>query len=148
MAPLYFYAMKSKEQTQIELLYGARTINDLFLEHLDMKSLCPKLSTDDGSYGFRGSAVELARLALAAEPKDVLIACGPLPMLRSAAKLAADRNMAYYISLENRMACGIGVCRSCVVEIRLGDKKVNKTVCKDGPVFDGYRIPWEKLPEP
>ena len=68
-------------------------------------------------------------------------------MLKAAAQMAVLRGLPHYVSLENRMACAIGACRSCVVLTRDGNAKCYATVCSDGPVFDAERLVWEELPE-
>ena len=100
----------------------------------DFKSTGAKVlvATDDGSYGYHGLVTELA----AGEDFDVLMACGPGPMLRGAKALAERRGAEGYLSLEQRMACGVGACLGCAVA--LTDKSGREYfghVCKDGPVF-------------
>lgn len=95
------------------------------------------VSTDDGSYGFHGLATEPA----AQEDFQVVFACGPAPMLRAARELAEDHGAAGYLSLEQRMACGVGACLGCAVPLR--DENGGEYyghVCKDGPVFEMGRL--------
>jgi dihydroorotate dehydrogenase electron transfer subunit len=105
------------------------------------------VATDDGSAGYRGFITErLARWL--DEQQDwsaeqtILYACGPEAMLAATAKLAAERNIDCQVSMERRMACGIGVCQSCAVECRLEGSKetVYKLCCQDGPVFDARTV--------
>lgn len=95
------------------------------------------VATDDGSLGFHGTAVQAA----AAEEFDVIFACGPLPMLKAAKALARERSVPCFLSLEERMACGIGACLGCAVPL-LDDRGQEHFghVCKDGPVFDSRRL--------
>ena len=94
------------------------------------------LCTDDGSLGERGNVMEVARrLSLTA---DNIYACGPLPMLRGVKEYSGEISAPAQISLEERMACGFGVCLGCVVkttEVDEHSRVKNKRVCKDGPVF-------------
>ena len=99
-------------------------------------------ATDDGSTGFKGHAVA-ALSALLDGPlqgrRVALYVAGPEPMLESAAKLARERNLPCRVSLEARMACGVGVCRSCVVDGLVPHLKtglLRRTICQDGPVFN------------
>ena len=74
---------------------------------------------------------------------DVILACGPLPMLKGIKQYAVDNNIAAYISLEEKMACGIGACLACVCktnEIDSHSMVKNKRICKDGPVFDAKEV--------
>lgn len=93
---------------------------------------------------FAGNVVELARSLLpAGAPPHVVLACGPSPLLRAAATLAAERGWDCLVSVEERMGCGYGVCRGCVVP-RAGDGGY-ATACKDGPVFDALDLDWTRL---
>ncbi|GHU58792.1 dihydroorotate dehydrogenase [Clostridia bacterium] len=73
-----------------------------------------------------------------------IFACGPAPMLKAiAGKCAGHTDTALYLSLEERMACGVGACVGCAVRVRDGDGTVMKRVCKDGPVFSGSEVCFE-----
>lgn len=96
------------------------------------------IATDDGSAGFKGNAVQLLReKKLAAE---VVYSCGPKIMLRFLTDYAIEKDMECQVSMEERMACGIGACVGCVVKIKCGDDWEHKKVCKDGPVFEGREV--------
>ena len=90
--------------------------------------------TDDGSYGEKMNAVQAfaADLQKGNRP-DVVLACGPTPMLRALKTLVDQEGLACYVSLEERMGCGIGACLVCVCDMTNGKKA---RVCKDGPVFN------------
>lgn len=95
------------------------------------------VATDDGSCGHHGLVTELA----AGEEFDVVFACGPAPMLRAAKALAAGRGVPCYLSLEERMACGLGACLGCATPLLGADgAPYFGHVCKDGPVFDSSRV--------
>jgi dihydroorotate dehydrogenase electron transfer subunit len=96
------------------------------------------VSTDDGSYGFNGMNTELLAGLLASHQFDYVAACGPEPMMQKVAASASAQGIVCEVSLERRMACGIGACLSCSVETRQGRRKV----CSDGPVFDAREIIW------
>lgn len=90
--------------------------------------------TDDGSYGEKMNAVQAFERALqAGERPDVVFACGPTPMLKALKALVERENVPCYVSLEERMGCGIGACVVCVCDLTNGKKA---RVCKDGPVFN------------
>lgn len=94
------------------------------------------ISTEDGSVGTKGNVMDAIREnGLEA---DIIYACGPTPMLRAIKAYAEEHQMECYISLEERMACGIGACLACVCKSKEKDHHShvhNKRVCKDGPVF-------------
>ena len=74
---------------------------------------------------------------------DVIYACGPLPMLRALKQYAAEHQMKCYVSLEERMACGIGACLGCVCRSTQTDAHTNvknKRICKEGPVFEAGEV--------
>lgn len=89
--------------------------------------------TDDGSFGEKMNAVQAFAADLeVGERPDVVLSCGPLPMLRALKTALEGRDIPCYVSLEERMGCGIGACLVCVCEKTNGE---NARVCKDGPVF-------------
>lgn len=94
--------------------------------------------TDDGSYGEKMNAVQAfaADLEKGNRP-DVVLACGPTPMLRALKALVEKENLECYVSLEERMGCGIGACLVCVCDLTNGKKA---RVCKDGPVFKADEV--------
>lgn len=94
------------------------------------------ISTEDGSVGTKGNVMDAVREnSLQA---DIIFACGPGPMLRAIKKYAEENDIECYVSLEERMACGIGACLGCVCQSAEKDSHSNvhnKRICKDGPVF-------------
>ncbi len=94
------------------------------------------LATEDGSAGTRGTVLDCIREnGLTA---DVIYACGPAPMLRAVKEFALEKGIECWISMEERMACGIGACLGCVCKSKETDEHLgvkNKRVCKEGPVF-------------
>lgn len=131
---------------------GFRSRESVILEN-DFKAIGAKveIATDDGSYGFHGLVTALAER----ESFEAVFACGPAPMLKAVSALAAGRKVPCYLSLEERMACGIGACLGCAVALRkmhsddsLAEKQLTTDpesvyyghVCKDGPVFDSREI--------
>jgi dihydroorotate dehydrogenase electron transfer subunit len=156
LAPLYYYGFRSPGSPDspgrlgddYRLLYGARTKDDLFLEHVPLERAGVSLATDDGSYGFAGSVVQLAERELAGKPADVIFSCGPTAMMRAVHSLAGRLGLPHYASLENRMGCALGACRACVVPTTLDGDSPYRTVCHDGPVFDAGVLVWDALPVP
>lgn len=94
------------------------------------------ISTEDGSVGTKGNVMDAIREN--ALSSDIIYACGPTPMLRAIKAYAEENGITCYISLEERMACGIGACLACVCKTKEVDHHSNvhnKRICKDGPVF-------------
>lgn len=117
---------------------GFRSRGLVILEE-DFKNTGAKvlIATDDGSYGYHGLVTDLA----AGEDFQVLMSCGPGPMLRGAGALAGERGVPGYLSLEQRMACGVGACLGCAVALTDGEgREYFGHVCKDGPVFPMDRL--------
>ena len=104
------------------------------------------VATDDGSTGYHGLVTDCLLQWIKQDQShadDLLIcACGPEPMLAAVARLAAENNIDCQVSLERRMACGIGLCQSCAVECKVdgSSETVYKTCCEQGPVFDGREV--------
>lgn len=99
------------------------------------------VATEDGSAGTKGNVLDAIREdGLMA---DVIYACGPTPMLRAVKAYAMERSLECWLSLEERMACGIGACLACVCQSKEIDSHSNvhnKRICKDGPVFPAQEV--------
>jgi len=121
-----------------EVLYGGATASELVCEAgFRALGLTVRTATDDGTAGFHGTAVDL----LMERGKEDgfpawVFAVGPVPMYAALEKLPLPDSCRISISLERRMACGLGACRSCVVSVRNGNAVRYTDVCKTGPVFD------------
>ena len=99
------------------------------------------VATEDGSSGTKGNVLDAIREnGLDAE---IIYACGPAPMLRALKAYAEEKNIPCYLSLEERMACGVGACVGCAVKTRTpkGEERYAQ-VCKNGPVFDAKEVVW------
>ncbi len=118
-----------------QIIMGYRNA-DTFLKEQFEENGTVYVSTEDGSAGTKGNVMDAIREnALQA---DIIYACGPTPMLRAIKQYAEENNIECYISLEERMACGIGACLACVCQSKEKDHHSNvnnKRICKDGPVF-------------
>ena len=117
-----------------QIVLGYR--DELFLLDEFQKQGEVYLATEDGSAGTKGNVLDAIRAnALTA---DVIYACGPMPMLRALKTYAAENSIECWISMEERMACGIGACLACVCKSKEKDAHSNvnnKRICKEGPVF-------------
>ncbi len=146
MAPLFFAAVRRRRSgLPFELLLGGKSSDLLppdgyFLAH----GITPFVVTEDGSRGGRGLVTALLeeRLALAREHSRIH-ACGPAPMLARVVELARSAGVPVHLSLESRMACGVGACLGCVLPVYAGGKIEYRRVCRDGPVFDGEEVYFE-----
>ena len=99
------------------------------------------IATEDGSAGTKGNVLDAIREN--GIEADTIYACGPTPMLRALKAYAEENGMVCYVSLEERMACGIGACLACVcntAEMDAHSNVNNKRICKDGPVFDAREV--------
>lgn len=148
VAPLMFLAEKLSEaktenlKQKIFVLIGAQTKLKIFCEKEFKKLGCDvRISTDDGSRGFKGKVTDLLAEELSAihfsAPANIY-ACGPEAMHKALALIARRNNIRAQISLETYMACGFGVCMGCATNTTRG----YKLVCKDGPVFSVNEISW------
>ena len=118
-----------------QIVMGYRDANTFLKEQFEANGTV-YVSTEDGSVGTKGNVMDAIREnGLTA---DIIYACGPTPMLRAIKNFAEENGIECYISLEERMACGIGACLACVCKSKEKDHHTNvhnKRICKDGPVF-------------
>jgi dihydroorotate dehydrogenase electron transfer subunit len=136
--------------TRMRLFYGARRASELYyVDVFERLGVETALSTEDGSRGERGFVTIPLDRALATAPREQevhLYACGPTPMMRAVAQIAAQRGRPCDVSLEQVMGCGLGGCYSCVVPTRTPGRPPHFVrSCLDGPVFDSARIVWDAL---
>lgn len=119
---------------EVQIIAGYR--DELFLTEELSESGALYVATEDGSAGTKGNVMDAIREnGLTA---DIIYACGPKPMLRAIKAYAEEHDIECYISMEERMACGIGACLACVCQSKEVDGHThvhNKRICKDGPVF-------------
>lgn len=140
IAPLVFLANKLAERrAKIYTVIGA-TNKERLLDYMDLKRLTRKIlaATEDGSQGTKGRVTDILPEAIAEDGPDLIFACGPRDMLKQVSSIAAKHDVPCQIALEELMACGVGVCLSCVTKTKSGFKKV----CSDGPVFNSDEIEW------
>lgn len=136
--PMLFAAKSVPGEKEIVLGYADA---DNYLKVEFEKEAKVHIATMDGSVGTKGTVID----ALNADQidGDVIFACGPMPMLRAVKQYAAERQIEAYISLEERMACGVGACLGCVCRTvkKDGHTHVNNTrICTEGPVFDAKEV--------
>jgi len=142
-APLVYLAEElTKKKIKTIVLIGAKTKN-LILCEKDFKKATPEvyISTDDGTYGSQGFVSKLFHKILkTTESKfeTIVYVCGPHGMLKCIVDICQERKFECHASLEEKMACGIGVCLGCAVKTKSGIK----LACKDGPVFNASELIW------
>ena len=126
---------KQLNAAEKQIVMGYRDANTFLKEQFEANGTV-YVSTEDGSVGTKGNVMDAIREnGLTA---DIIYACGPTPMLRAIKNYAEENGIECYISLEERMACGIGACLACVCKSKEKDHHTNvhnKRICKDGPVF-------------
>ncbi|MFC1965094.1 dihydroorotate dehydrogenase electron transfer subunit, partial [Chloroflexota bacterium] len=139
IAPLVFLAKEANQQgNKVTLLLATSSKTSLLPD--DILPLQTNIFiTEDGSYGHKGLATDWLESPHSFTQKPIF-ACGPLPMYKTMAQIPGLKDKPVQISLETRMACGLGVCYGCTVKTKNGLKQV----CKDGPVFDLDDILWEE----
>jgi dihydroorotate dehydrogenase electron transfer subunit len=130
---------------RVTLCYGARTAELLAgVEDFARIGVEVRVATDDGSCGRRGFVTEVLQEVLAeTEGPHRIVTCGPEPMLQAVAGIARTRGTPCQVSLETPMACGIGICFTCVAKIKDADGRWDyHRTCVEGPVFDAERVEW------
>ncbi|WP_303690705.1 dihydroorotate dehydrogenase electron transfer subunit [Megamonas hypermegale] len=138
IAPLIYLSRQLKDQKPI-LLIGGKNKDEVFWEKY-LQEFADKIyiTTDDGSVGFKGFTVQLLPQILAENNIEHIYTCGPNIMMEGVAKLAHKHDIDCQVSLEKRMACGIGVCLGCTFEDKLTGKR--RKVCTEGPVFASKEV--------
>ena len=142
--PLYELAKQAKKlNINVDIYLGYRNKENVMLEK-EFEKVSDNLlvATDDGSYSKKGFAINFLEENLDRNKYDCIYACGPLPMLRAVQKLSIDKKIDCQISLEEKMACGLGVCLGCAVKTSKSSKDLPEYwhVCKAGPVFNAKDV--------
>ena len=146
VAPL-FMLCESLVQAEVhtDVVLGAQTEKALTcrVRYEALLNAPPRCATDDGSFGREGFCTSLVEEALSqaeavGEPYDYVAVCGPEPLMKIVAGMADAAGVPCEISMEKRMACGVGACLSCVVDTVEGKQRA----CVDGPVFDARKVVW------
>ena len=147
-APLLPLAAALRERgCRVDVVLGAGSSDRLFGQ-LEAKRMAASIAvtTDDGSVGVKGRVSDVLPAVLERTGSDVVYACGPMPMLRAVAEVASAAGIPSQVAVEESMACGIGVCMTCVLPV-VGRDDVTRMVrsCVEGPVFYGDSIRWEDV---
>ena len=128
--PLFYLAEQLTAQgAKVECLLGFRE-EPYRLAHFARGGRSVRIATDTGSYGHHGFVTEL----LQPQDYDVVYICGPEPMMRATVKKCLAAGTKCYVSMERKMACGLGACLGCTCKTEKGELVC---ICKEGPVFEG-----------
>jgi dihydroorotate dehydrogenase electron transfer subunit len=124
-------------------MYGARSVDLLAgIDDFTSAGIDLQIATDDGTSGHHGFVTDLLKTRFANNDRPALvIACGPAPMLAAVTRIAEQEHVDCLLSLENHMACGFGVCFSCVAPIKQADGSIDlRRVCVEGPIFPANTV--------
>ncbi|MFT5091301.1 MAG: dihydroorotate dehydrogenase electron transfer subunit [Planctomycetales bacterium] len=133
----------SQQPTSVSLCYGARSKDHLACVDLfEAAGANVAISTDDGSCGRHGFVTDtLTDLISGESPPEAIYCCGPEPMMEAVGKIATGNQIPCWLSLETPMACGFGICFSCVTRVRLDDGTTDyRRTCVEGPVFPAEKL--------
>ncbi len=110
----------------------------------DFTNVCDDVTimTDDGTFGEKGIVTDALVKKIEKNNYNVIYACGPTQMLKSISEIAIEQGIECYVSLEERMGCGIGACLVCACKTKQNGKEKYSHVCKDGPVFKAEEVVW------
>jgi len=151
VAPISYLAsyLKKNQHNGNEKMvcYLGATMADTLLGMDRLKEVSPSvhISTDDGSVGYHGTVTECFThdRPFYDQNRSVIFACGPAPMLKHLSEVLRDHPIPCQVLLEQRMACGIGACLGCAVEVKGAGQNAYARVCKEGPVFNIQDVIWE-----
>ena len=145
-APLFWLAQELRARgCEVEMVLGAASEDRLFgVVEARRSADGVTVTTDDGSAGRRGWVSDVLGEVVARTSAGVVYACGPMGMLRSVTEVASEHGAVAQVAVEESMACGIGVCMTCVMPVT-GNDGVTRMVrsCVEGPVFRGDRVRWD-----
>ena len=144
--PLHFLSQRLK--SPVHLFLGARDKECLpppaIVKSFKEAKTVMHIATDDGSRGTKGMSTDILSsflLKMGRKSQLIVYACGPHAMLAAVSRIAADHSIPCYVSMEERMACGLGACMGCSIPMKKGGYK---RACKEGPVFDSRDIDWSE----
>jgi dihydroorotate dehydrogenase electron transfer subunit len=129
----------------VEMVLGAATADRLFGELIAKRLIgAVTVTTDDGSAGQQGLVTDVLDDAVQRINAEIIYACGPMPMLRAVGDIARAHAIHAQVAVEEAMACGIGICMTCVMPVTGGDGRTRMVrSCVEGPVFRGTSVRWD-----
>lgn len=138
-APPMLETVKSFSDSSTAIL-GFKTAKAVILNEDFSRAVNTVVCTDDGSFGEKGFVTTALENYLKENSADIICACGPAPMLKAVAKIAREHQIPCEISLEERMACGVGACLGCACKVIQNGEEKLRHVCKNGPVFNSEEV--------
>ena len=146
-APLFYLAEElTRQGLRVDMIIGAATRGRI-LNAIEAKRISASVTftTEDGSHGEQGRVTDVLPGVVETCRTGVVYACGPMPMLRAVSEQCQELELPVQVAVEEHMACGIGVCFTCVLPIRTRDGELKmRRACLEGPVFNGARIAWDE----
>ncbi len=145
-APLFGLAEVLKNRgCRVDMYLGASTGSKIYAPMEGKRSVnVLKIYTEDGSMGERGRVTEPIPALITDGLVDVIYSCGPMPMLRAISELVLGSDVVHQCAVEESMACGVGICMTCVLPVSDSEGNVSmKRSCIDGPVMDGSKVVWD-----
>jgi len=149
-APLFALAETLKQRgCRVDMVLGASTAGKIYAPLEGKRSVNSlTITTDDGSAGTTGRVSDVLPDLIKEHETDVIYSCGPMAMLEAITKISQDFGVVHQCSVEESMACGIGVCMTCVLPVEGDDGFIRMTrTCIDGPVMDGNKVLWTRSRE-
>jgi dihydroorotate dehydrogenase electron transfer subunit len=147
-APLFSLAGRLRERRcSVDFLLGAASGDRVFGALTARRTgRSATITTEDGSLGVRGLVTDMLGQVIHEARTDVIYACGPMPMLRQVTALGGRYDIPVQVAVEEAMACGVGVCMTCVLPV-VGTDGITRMVrsCVDGPVFRGEQVRWDDV---
>jgi len=147
-APLFGLAEVLRERgCRVDMLLGASTGHKIYAPMEGKRAVSSlKIYTEDGSMGEMGRVTSPISELIGEGSVDVIYSCGPMGMLEAISRLVEGSDVVHQCAVEESMACGIGICMTCVLPVRKGDGSiVNLRSCIDGPVMDGADVCWDQV---
>ena len=144
-APLFGLAEVLKARgCKVDMLLGASTSAKIYAPMEGKRSVNSlKIYTEDGTMGELGRVTEPIKVLIEQKAIDVIYSCGPMGMLRAISELTANTDVVHQCAVEEAMACGIGICMTCVLPVKGEDGQISMLrSCIDGPVMDGSQVQW------
>ena len=137
---------------RVDMVLGASTANKIYAPLEGKRSVSSlTITTDDGSAGIRGKVTDEISRIIDENNVEIVYSCGPMAMLEAITKITSEKTVVHQCAIEESMACGIGVCMTCVIPIKDEDGIIRmKRSCIDGPVVDGESVIWDskrRIPE-
>ena len=152
-APLFGLSEVLKNRgCRVDMILGASSSNKIYAPLEGKRSVSSMtITTDDGSAGVRGRVTDVLSRIIDENQIEIVYSCGPMAMLEAITKITSEKNVMHQCSIEESMACGIGVCMTCVIPVKDSDGLIKmRRSCIDGPVMDGDSVVWDsnrKIPE-